>query len=59
MQKMCVKTARLRFFDENSRSQRRDRRQDERPIIVETAIHRVSYLNRTVLRPYKSPNNLG
>ncbi|MDZ8263846.1 hypothetical protein [Nostoc sp. ChiQUE01b] len=28
-----------------------DRRQDERLIIVETAIHRVSCLNRTVLRP--------
>ncbi|WP_190240894.1 hypothetical protein [Nostoc sp. 'Peltigera membranacea cyanobiont' 210A] len=34
-------------------------RQDERLIIVETAIHRVSCLNRTVLRPYKSTNNLG
>ncbi|MBN3960404.1 hypothetical protein [Nostoc sp. NMS8] len=27
-----------------------NRRQDERLIIVETAIHRVSYLNQTVLR---------
>ncbi|MBN3910036.1 MAG: hypothetical protein HWQ35_26890 [Nostoc sp. NMS1] len=27
-----------------------NRRQDERPIIVETAIHRVSFFNRTVLR---------
>jgi hypothetical protein len=37
-----------------------NRRQDERLIIVETAIHRVSCLNRTVL-PYTQlncPNNV-
>jgi hypothetical protein len=50
-------TVRLRFFDENSRSQRRDKssqRRDKSPslqglIIVETAIYRVSCLNQTVL----------
>ncbi|MBX9253408.1 hypothetical protein H1Q63_05435 [Desmonostoc muscorum CCALA 125] len=40
----------LRFFDENSRSKDAiNRRQDERLILVETAIYRVWCLNRTVL----------
>ncbi|WP_335234583.1 hypothetical protein [Nostoc sp.] len=47
-------TVRLRFFDENSRSQRCDKSPSATIIsrFVLTAIHRVSCLNRTVL-----PNN--
>jgi hypothetical protein len=44
------KTARLRFFDENYKEEDAiNRRQYEAIIIVETAIYRVSYPNRTVL----------
>ncbi len=39
---------RLRFFNEIIRKAPINRGQDERPIIVKMAIHRVSCLNRTV-----------